>query len=559
MRSPCRCRARPSSRTGAGLYLGLAPGSDFTAQLAVNPALLQPSRLAHPARRFRAARARCSPRCCSRCWPRRRSSTTRSSSRRKTTTASPRSCTARNPSGPTCWSTSTDGLPPSADFGLRLGWDDEQVTIWFDRQIDANQIDAPFGTAGYRLDVRAATGASFGLALALPRHRQPRARGNIAGRLRRRARRRNGSGPARPDPAGRLVAAQLLRPVAGDIDGVHRPDRPRAAPQRQRPVPPASPTPRWATRMSPLRYGRSYDSRVRMMDLSRGGPLSTDDPVNPAPAPTPTIPLQHSMPFTPATVTNLDPTAAPAAPQAQLPDRPPPAQLPGRRVRRYPQRGRRTARRPSQRRRRRSGSGAARRGAASDRGADSPARQRHLDLRRRRRPAPSPYFGDAHRYHRYLAAAAARRRLPGRSRRLSPSRNRQAGCACCRGRARSAWCSAPPPPPTPSWLLGVEPSAIASRQAGRADHRRLRGRRARAVQPAQPAADRTWMPARPSSRQPCRAAGADRPDRHRQLGRRQPAGQRPLAAGFVSRLRPAGEQGHVVARRRCAARSHPER
>jgi hypothetical protein len=48
----------------------------------------------------------------------------------------------------------TGTLPPTADYGLQLGWDDEQVTTWFNRQIDANQIDAPFGVAGYCLDAR---------------------------------------------------------------------------------------------------------------------------------------------------------------------------------------------------------------------------------------------------------------------------------------------------------------------------------------------------------------------------------------------------------------------
>jgi hypothetical protein len=45
---------------------------------------------------------------------------------------------------------------PSPSFGhsSRLGWDDEQVTTWFNRQVDASQIDAPFGVAGYRIDAR---------------------------------------------------------------------------------------------------------------------------------------------------------------------------------------------------------------------------------------------------------------------------------------------------------------------------------------------------------------------------------------------------------------------
>jgi hypothetical protein len=65
----------------------------------------------------------------------------------------------------------------------------------------------------------------------------------------------------------------------------------------------------------PLRYGQSYDIRVRMTDLSRGGPAVTDNAVNPGPAPVSTIGFRRFVPFTPVTITNLDQTATPAAPQ----------------------------------------------------------------------------------------------------------------------------------------------------------------------------------------------------------------------------------------------------
>ncbi len=65
----------------------------------------------------------------------------------------------------------------------------------------------------------------------------------------------------------------------------------------------------------PLRYGQSYDVRVRMTDLSRGGPAATDSAVNPGPAPVATIGFRRFVPFKPVTITNLDQTATPAAPQ----------------------------------------------------------------------------------------------------------------------------------------------------------------------------------------------------------------------------------------------------
>ncbi len=50
--------------------------------------------------------------------------------------------------------------PPLKDIGIRLGWDDEQIAIWHNRQmlqkeeVSGNSIDAPLGVFGYKLDVR---------------------------------------------------------------------------------------------------------------------------------------------------------------------------------------------------------------------------------------------------------------------------------------------------------------------------------------------------------------------------------------------------------------------
>lgn len=52
--------------------------------------------------------------------------------------------------------------PPLKDIGIRLGWDDEQIAIWYNRQMLQKEeqsgltIDAPLGVFGYRLDARKA-------------------------------------------------------------------------------------------------------------------------------------------------------------------------------------------------------------------------------------------------------------------------------------------------------------------------------------------------------------------------------------------------------------------
>lgn len=50
--------------------------------------------------------------------------------------------------------------PPVKDIGIRLGWDDEQMLIWNNRQMRKKEettdleVDAPLGVFGYRIDVR---------------------------------------------------------------------------------------------------------------------------------------------------------------------------------------------------------------------------------------------------------------------------------------------------------------------------------------------------------------------------------------------------------------------
>ena len=57
-----------------------------------------------------------------------------------------------------------DGIHPVKDVGIRLAWDDEQILIWYVRQLSASpddpgkRVDAPLGVAGYRVDVQNSTG-----------------------------------------------------------------------------------------------------------------------------------------------------------------------------------------------------------------------------------------------------------------------------------------------------------------------------------------------------------------------------------------------------------------
>jgi hypothetical protein len=295
---------------GGWLYLGLDPSSDFSPQLAVKPSLMQPYAARIPA--LTAPR----PLFAAVLFPVLTTPPTGSYDdvfveAEDYDDGFAKIVHGAQPERAALLDTSPDGLRPVADIGVRIGWDDEQVAIWFNRQIDARQVDAPFGAAGYRIDVRTHGGGawhslchvrgtpSFG-AIAL---------GTFDGEFGVETR------PVRHDPAqfgewwlpsyfaqwrGRSVV--IPDPISGELNGIPNP----SAGQPYAPV---------GDTDVPLLYGQSYDVRVRLMDLSRAGPEVTDNAINPGPAPIATIPFRRFVPFKPVTVTNLDKGATPASPQ----------------------------------------------------------------------------------------------------------------------------------------------------------------------------------------------------------------------------------------------------
>ncbi len=57
-----------------------------------------------------------------------------------------------------------DGFHPQKEMGIRLGWEDEQILIWYLRQLAVDQntnerLDAPLGVMGYHVDVKKSTAA----------------------------------------------------------------------------------------------------------------------------------------------------------------------------------------------------------------------------------------------------------------------------------------------------------------------------------------------------------------------------------------------------------------
>jgi hypothetical protein len=180
----------------------------------------------------------------------------------------------------------TDALRPVEDVGIRLGWDDEQVVIWMNRQLTDDPRnsptgrDTPLGVRSYRIDVRLAGSGDPWTSLV-------HAKGDLT----------YGSihlGAFDGELGVDVTPIQLL----GNKDGeywlpsyftkwlgtslvLRDPILNQLADTPPSNVSPLSPV---GENTVPLRYGRDYEFRVRLMDSSGGGPTASDDPVNPAAA-----------------------------------------------------------------------------------------------------------------------------------------------------------------------------------------------------------------------------------------------------------------------------------
>jgi hypothetical protein len=167
---------------------------------------------------------------------------------------------------------------------IRLAWDDEQVAEWFNRQIDPAH-DAPMGTAGYRVDVRHPGDGAW--------HSLQRI-GSLGDLLLG----ATNLGPWSGDAVVEVAPAQIAPDRPGeywmppyfatwrgsslaltdqDLTNLHQ------HPELNAPALSAHRLGRETVfaplddKRVPLLYGKTYEFRVRLADLTRGGPASDDD------------------------------------------------------------------------------------------------------------------------------------------------------------------------------------------------------------------------------------------------------------------------------------------
>lgn len=179
-----------------------------------------------------------------------------------------------------------DGMPPIKDFGIRIGWEDEQLLEWQNRLLrrpdhsglppaPGNEIlDVPLGILSYRIDVRdidAAAESWYSLnkatgILKVGEHSVGPFTGELGVEV----------GPVQMD--GLKEGIFWLPSYFAQWDGnsvVMRDDKAAqlfgidSSPDRLKAV---------DIDQVPLKYGNTYQFRVRFSDMSGGGPLEGDEP-----------------------------------------------------------------------------------------------------------------------------------------------------------------------------------------------------------------------------------------------------------------------------------------
>lgn len=194
--------------------------------------------------------------------------------------------------------------PPVMDVGLRLGWDDEQLIIWGNRQlrqkdeITEQKIDAPLGVFGYKVDVRklgdtkwssqnrivvrqdmlinGETLVPAGQSLELPTEVYPTSHGNTMEEgfwLPMYFASWNGKCMVVPDKDAEeiyhLAKTRVSVQKAGSNNAINLKPKPTFHPYQQD-----------EDHKVDLIYGNDYQFRIRLMDISGGGPRVEDEQMN---------------------------------------------------------------------------------------------------------------------------------------------------------------------------------------------------------------------------------------------------------------------------------------
>ncbi len=188
-----------------------------------------------------------------------------------------------------------NGFHPQKELGIRLGWDDEQILIWYLRQLakdptvdgGADRLDAPLGVMGYHVDVKDADtpGSAWESLNAVVSNGNMILENNEQAILK-----KIDIGPFK----GELPFQVYPSKPYGDPDSSYwlpmyfanwndhslvLPDKTAAEIYKNVDVP-ISNTYSSRSGITKLRYGKSYDFRVRLTDITGGGPEANQNPAD---------------------------------------------------------------------------------------------------------------------------------------------------------------------------------------------------------------------------------------------------------------------------------------
>jgi hypothetical protein len=246
-----------------------------------------------------------------------------------------------------------DRIAPASDAGIQLGWDDEQITAWLNGQLDllnvrinpadplsTNIPEAPLGVHGYRVDVCQVGQHSHvgqhswsslcevsGTAPFTDQSYGGNASTAIDGELWvapapvRPSTQESGQPPNSDNQNDAWLPLYFALWTGGSVvlgDPVVQ-MLATAFSSAGSVTPPPTPNPRAdLSAVPPLLYGSDYEFRVRLVDLTGGGPKPDAEPVHPGPVPTTTVEFRRWVPpkaLVVATDENLQPY--PAVPPSQ--------------------------------------------------------------------------------------------------------------------------------------------------------------------------------------------------------------------------------------------------
>jgi hypothetical protein len=199
-----------------------------------------------------------------------------------------------------------DGIHVQRDMGIRLGWDDEQALIWQNRQFLADpatpgqRLDAPLGVFTYRVDVREKNKKNWNslvniqskVALTLADEPIADAGTQLETGVQIYPTKLNTDAATRfwlpsyftqwygqslvlPDTRAPQLDASGALANPGSYHDAHITQKPDQKGGLYEPLLPDD---------CELKYGKEYEFRVRLADLSGGGPLVNDSELNDAPA-----------------------------------------------------------------------------------------------------------------------------------------------------------------------------------------------------------------------------------------------------------------------------------